>query len=75
MPFVVFSGLCEVGGFASYAEGSRHGIAIAAVLASQFATLTALAAFVFFRERLARLQLAGIALVALSVGVLSALQA
>jgi uncharacterized membrane protein len=75
VPFVVFSGLCEVGGFASYAEGSRHGIAVAAVLASQFATLTALAAFVFFRERLARLQLAGIALVALSVGVLSVLQA
>ena len=75
VPLVVFSGLCEVGGFASYAEGSRHGIAIAAVLASQFATLTALAAFVLFRERLARLQLAGIALVALSVGVLSALQA
>jgi drug/metabolite transporter (DMT)-like permease len=75
VPFVVFSGLCEVGGFASYAEGSRHGIAVAAVLASQFATLTALAAFVFFRERLARWQLAGIALVALGVGVLSALQA
>lgn len=75
VPLVVFSGLCEVGGFASYAEGSRHGIAIAAVLASQFATLTALAAFVLFRERLARLQLAGIALVALSVAVLSALQA
>lgn len=75
VPFVVFSGLCEVGGFASYAEGSRHGIAVAAVLASQFATLTALAAFVLFRERLARHQLAGIALVAVCVAVLSGLQA
>jgi uncharacterized membrane protein len=74
VPFVVLSGLCEVGGIASYAAGSRHGIAIAAVLASQFATLTALAAFVVFRERLGRLQLAGITLVALSVGALSALQ-
>jgi drug/metabolite transporter (DMT)-like permease len=75
MPFVVFSGLCEVAGFASYAAGSRHGIAVAAVLASQFATLSAVAAFVLFHERLGRLQLVGVALVAAGVAVLSALQA
>jgi drug/metabolite transporter (DMT)-like permease len=74
-PFVVVSGLCEVAGFASYAEGSRHGIAVAAVLASQFATLTAVAAFVLFRERLGRVQLVGVAVVAVGVATLSALQA
>ena len=33
----MITGLAEVAGFASYAVGARHGIAIAAVLASQFA--------------------------------------
>lgn len=73
-PFVLLSGCCEVLGFASYAEGSRHGIAVSAVLASQFAALTAVGAFVFLEERLARLQLAGVAAIAIGVSVLSALQ-
>src|SRR5689334_11546283 len=33
IPFVVFSGLCEVAGFASFALGARHGIAVSSVLA------------------------------------------
>jgi drug/metabolite transporter (DMT)-like permease len=74
-PLVVTSGLCEIGGFASYAIGSRHGIAVSAVLASQFAALTVLAAFFLFRERLTRLQLGGVAAIAISVAALSALQA
>jgi drug/metabolite transporter (DMT)-like permease len=75
MPFVVGSGLAEVGGFASYAVGARHGIAIAAVLASQFAALAALVAFLLFRERLTRTQFVGVATIAVGVGVLSALRA
>jgi drug/metabolite transporter (DMT)-like permease len=74
-PLVVTSGLCEVAGFASYALGSRHGIAIAAVLASQFAALAAIAAYFLFHERLTRLQLTGIAAIAVGVAVLTALQA
>jgi drug/metabolite transporter (DMT)-like permease len=74
LPFVVASGLAELGGFASYAVGARHGIAIAAVLASQFAALAALAAFVLFRERLTRVQLAGVVAIAVGVAVLSALR-
>jgi drug/metabolite transporter (DMT)-like permease len=74
-PLVLLSGCCEVLGFASYAEGSRHGIAVSAVLASQFAALTAVGAFVVFKERLARPQLAGVAAIAIGVSVLSALQA
>lgn len=74
LPFVVASGLFEVAGFASYAIGSRHGIAVAAVLASQFAALSALAAFVLFRERLTRLQLAGVTAIVVGVAVVSALQ-
>jgi drug/metabolite transporter (DMT)-like permease len=75
LPLVVASGLCEVVGFASYAAGSRHGIAVSAVLASQFAALAAIAAYFLFRERLTRVQLVGVAAIAVGVAVLSALQA
>jgi drug/metabolite transporter (DMT)-like permease len=74
-PLVVASGLCELGGFALFALGSRHGIAVSAVLASQFAALAALAAYVLFHERLVRLQLAGIAVIAVGVAMITALQA
>ena len=74
-PLVLLSGCCEVLGFASYAEGSRHGIAVSAVLASQFAALAAVGAFLVFHERLARVQLAGVAAIVVGVGVLSLLQA
>ncbi len=74
-PFVVATGLAEVAGFACYAVGARHGIAIAAVLASQFAALSAIGAYIFFRERLSRVQIAGIVVIALGVAVLSALRA
>jgi uncharacterized membrane protein len=73
--FVLLSGCCEVLGFASYAVGSRHGIAVSAVLASQFAALTAVAAFLLFHERLARLQVVGVVSIAVGVTVLSALRA
>lgn len=75
LPLVVVAGLCEVVGFASFAIGARHGIAISAVLASQFAALAALAAYVLFRERITRVQLVGVAGIALGVAALTALQA
>ncbi len=74
-PFVVASGLAEVAGFYSYTWGSRHGLAIAAVLASQFAVLALAASYVLFSERLSRLQLAGVACVLVGVAALSALRA
>lgn len=74
VPFVVVGGLCEVLGFASFALGSRHGLAVAAVLASQFAALAGIAAFVLFRERLSSLQLCGVLIVAVGVAALSAVR-
>ena len=74
LPLVVASGLCEVGGFAAFALGSRHGIAVTAVLASQFAAVAAVAAYVLFHERLTRLQLAGVVAIAAGVAALTALQ-
>ncbi|MGZ4386157.1 MAG: EamA family transporter [Gaiellaceae bacterium] len=74
LPLVIVGGICEVVGFASYTWGARHGLAVSAVLASQFAALTALVGFVLFRERLGRIQLAGVVAIVAGVSVLSALQ-
>jgi drug/metabolite transporter (DMT)-like permease len=74
-PFVVVSGLAEVVGFVSYALGARHGIAIAAVLASQFAALAAIGAALLFKERLTRLGVVGVVVIAIGVAVVSALRA
>jgi len=75
LPLVVVAGVCEVVGFASFALGSQHGIAVAAVLASQFAALAGVGAFVLWRERLTRLQLSGVTIVVISVAALSVAQA
>jgi uncharacterized membrane protein len=75
VPFVVVAGLCEVLGFVSYTVGAQHGIAIAAVLSSQFAAIAAVGAFLVFGERLARHQAAGVAAILAGVAVLSLLQA
>jgi len=74
-PLVAASGLAEVGGYFAFAFGSRHGIAVTAVLGSQFAVLSALAAFLLFGEKLGRLRTLGVVVTAVGVAVLSALQA
>jgi drug/metabolite transporter (DMT)-like permease len=75
LPLVVLSGLAEVAGFACLTIGARHGIAIAAVLSSQFAAVAAIGAFVLFGERLGRVQLAGVSLILAGVTALTALRA
>jgi drug/metabolite transporter (DMT)-like permease len=75
VPLVVVSGICEVAGFASYSLGARHGVAVSAVLGSQFAAVAALAAFVLLRERLRPVQVTGIVLIAVCVAALSAIRA
>jgi len=74
-PLVAASGLLEVGGVVAYTIGARHGIAVAAVLGSQFAAIATLLAFFLFRERLARVQLIGVVIIAFGVAVLTGLQA
>jgi drug/metabolite transporter (DMT)-like permease len=71
-PYLVIAGVAEIAGFWSYSAGARQSIAVAAVLASMFASVTVLGAFVLFRERLTRHQLAGVALVAVGVAALAA---
>jgi drug/metabolite transporter (DMT)-like permease len=75
LPLVLVAGAFEVLGFALYAFGARHGIAVSAVLSSQFAAIAAIAAYALFGERLSRLQIAGVATIVAGVGVLSGIQA
>jgi len=75
LPLVCAAAAGEVLGILSYEYGARHGIAIAAVIASQFAAFTALGAFVVMRERLSSLQLAGLVVIAAGVAVLAATRA
>lgn len=74
-PLVLVAGAGEVLGFALYAFGSRHGVAVTAVLSSLFSALAAVGAYLLYRERLTRLQLTGIAIVVAAVATLSGLQA
>ena len=72
LPLVAAAGAAEVLGVLSYAIGARHDLAVAAVLGSQFAALTAVAAYFIHGHRLSRSQLAGLAAVVAGVTLLSA---
>ena len=74
-PFVLGSGVAEVTGILSYAIGSHHGVAVPAVVASQFAGLAALGGFLLFGERITRRQVVGLVVIAAGVAALAALQA
>jgi drug/metabolite transporter (DMT)-like permease len=67
--------LAEVAGFVCFAVGARHGIAVSAVLASQFAALAAIAAAFLFGERLGRAGVVGVVVIAAGVAAVSALRA
>lgn len=75
LPLVVISGVLEAVGSAAYVTGAHASPATAAVLSSQFATIAAVSAFVLFGERLARVQLAGVTLVAVGVTALAIVRA
>jgi drug/metabolite transporter (DMT)-like permease len=74
-PLVLVTGLTEVLGIASFAFGAREGIAIASVISSQFAAIAAVAAVILLRERLARVQVVGVATISVGVAVLAAIRA
>ena len=75
LPYVVATGVAEIVGYVAYTIGAREGIAVSAVLASMFAPFAAIAAFVVFRERLSRRQVAGIIAIVVGVATLGLLQA
>jgi drug/metabolite transporter (DMT)-like permease len=71
LPLVVTTGVLEVLGFVCYAFGARDSVAVAAVLGSQFAAVASVTAYLFLRERLTRLQLAGVILILAGVAALT----
>jgi len=71
--YILVTGLVEVIGLTSFSIGARQDIAVTSVLGSMFAPIAALAAFVLFKERLARRQVVGIALVVAGIALLGAL--
>jgi drug/metabolite transporter (DMT)-like permease len=73
VPYIVVCGIVEVVGFTLFTLGAQVDIAVTAVLASMFAPIAAVAAFVLFQERLARRQIAGIALTVTGIALLGVL--
>jgi drug/metabolite transporter (DMT)-like permease len=71
-PLVAAAGLCEVAGFSLYTLGARHDIAVTAVLVSLFGAVAAVLGRLVFKERLARVQLAGVATIVMGVAALTA---
>jgi len=74
LPLVAYSGLAEVIGFVGYITGSQHGVAVPAVLASQFAAVAAFVSFLFFGERLTRMQVCGAVLIGTGVATVAVLR-
>jgi drug/metabolite transporter (DMT)-like permease len=73
-PFVVLVALAEVAGVATFAFAARESAPVASVLASQFAGIAAVVAFFVYGERLGRVQVAGVAVIAIGVALLAAVQ-
>lgn len=71
VPFIIVIALGEVFGNVSYVFGARDSIAIASVLASQFAAVAAIAAFFLFRERLTGGQRSGFVAIAVGLAILT----
>jgi drug/metabolite transporter (DMT)-like permease len=74
-PFVVFVAVAEVLGVVTFALGARDSAPVTSVLASQFAAIAAVAAYFLYGERLSRVQVVGVATIAVGVALLAALQA
>ena len=69
------AGVLEVAGTVLFVAAAQYGVATAVVIASQFAAIAAIAAFFLFGERLARVQVAGVGVIALGVALLAVLRA
>lgn len=74
-PFVIFSGLADTGGLASYVWAStRAGVIVPAVLGSQYAAVSALLGMIALGERPTRMQLSGVCAILVGVAIVTAAQ-
>jgi drug/metabolite transporter (DMT)-like permease len=72
---VLFCGLADTGAFTSYIVAADHGgVAVPAVISSQFAAVSVLIGVVAMGERLSRLQLGGILSILAGVALVTAVQ-
>lgn len=71
MPLVIAMGFSEVFGFTCFAIGAQYLVGVTSVLASQFAPIAAIMAYLLFKERLGRIQIAGVAVIVLGVVALT----
>ena len=69
--YVIAAGVCEVGGFMTFALSAADSIAVTSALAAQFASLAAIVAWLRFGEHLSRRQWLGVATVGIGVVVLA----
>ncbi|MFI5261152.1 MAG: EamA family transporter [Candidatus Limnocylindrales bacterium] len=74
LPLVIASGVAEVVGQLSFLRGAQANLAVSSILVSQFATISAVAAYFLFHERLTRVQAAGVVAVVGGVCALALLQ-
>jgi drug/metabolite transporter (DMT)-like permease len=73
--FVVFSGLADTGAFGSYIyAASRSGVAVPAVIASQYAAISAVLGVIALGERPTRVQLSGVVGILAGVALVTAVQ-
>lgn len=70
-PWVMVMSITEVVGTASFAVGAAAHVGITSVLASQFAPIAAVMAYVLFREKLGRLQITGVSILVVAVTALA----
>jgi drug/metabolite transporter (DMT)-like permease len=73
VPLLLAAGVLEVAGFFSYALGAKHGIAVAAVMATLTGAFGALIGRLLYGERLRTVQLVGVVLIMAGVATVSAL--
>jgi drug/metabolite transporter (DMT)-like permease len=72
---VAFSATAEVLGYICYVTGAHHGVAIPAVLGSQFAAVATVGSIAVFGERLGPRQIAGAGVIIAGVSALAVLRA
>ena len=73
---ILLSAVLQFSGFLLFLwAGDRSGVALAAVVASQFGVVAMLIGIAAFGERLGRLQLAGLGVLAIGIALVAGFQA
>ena len=67
LPWLAAAALLDAGGFAAIVKGAGEGVAVASVLASQYAVVAVVGGVLLYHERLTRRQAAGVALTLIGV--------